>query len=180
MLVRDVMIPVIGHVEPDASVRDAAEKMRALNLNPMPVIENDRVVGVLTEQSLLNLAQREGLGVGSQRVRDAMSPEVNACLEDEDLSNVLKHVDASHSGRMPVVDHERHLVGFVSVEDLRKQERIAAGEVTAAGDVESISELVHYDDDTVDFMSDESFPASDPIPPPSSLGPEQHRNGEED
>jgi hypothetical protein len=38
-------------------------------------------------------------------------------------------------------------------------------------DVESISELVRFEEDPVDFMNDASFPASDPIPPPTSVGP---------
>lgn len=179
MQVREVMIPIAGHVDPDDSLRDAAEKMKALNLNPMPVVDAGKVVGVLTEQGMIERAERDGLAVGSQLVRDAMSTDVVCCSADEPIESALERIDKSRTARAPVVDSAGHLVGIVSAIDLRKREEIVPGEVTAVSDVESISELVHFDEDSVDFMSDASFPASDPIPPPSSLGrrsDEKNRN----
>lgn len=170
MRVKDVMIPAVGHVSPDDSLRDAAEQMKALNLSPMPVVKDGTVVGVLTEQILLDHVRSDGLAIGSHRVADAMSTDILCCTVDEPVDRALGRVDEGHAARLPVVDAERHLVGIVSRGDLERGMRVGSGE-TAVSDVESISELVDYDEDQVDFMSDSSFPASDPIPPPSTIGP---------
>jgi CBS domain-containing protein len=170
MLVKDVMTPAVGHVSPEESLRDAAERMKALNLSPMPVVEHGIVVGVLTEAILLDHVRTDGLAIGSHRVRDAMSREMACCSEDDSLYDVMNRVSKDHSARLPVVDAEGHLKGTVSIPDLRRGLESSSGE-TAIEDVESISQLVRYDEDPVDFMNDSSFPASDPIPPPSSVGP---------
>ncbi len=170
MLVKDVMIPVVGHVEPDMTMRDAAERMKSLNLSPMPVVENDRVVGLLTEKAVMELAATDGLAAGSHHVRDIMSTEVVCCSAGQEVADALRHLDEGSPARVPVIDDEKRLVGIVSFADLRKRERLESGEETAVSDVESISDLVDFDDDRVDYMSDSSFPASDPIPPPTTLG----------
>ncbi|MGI8968155.1 MAG: CBS domain-containing protein [Chloroflexota bacterium] len=174
MQVKDVMIPVVGSVEPDTLLRDAAETMKALNLNPLPVCDDEGVVvGILTEQALVDHAESAGLAVGSQKVSEAMSTDISCCFADEEIADALSHMDERATARMPVIARDHTLVGIVSLEDMRKKEQVVAGEVTAAGGVESISELVQFQDDQVDFMSDSSFPASDPIPPPTSLGSEE-------
>jgi CBS domain-containing protein len=175
--VKDVMIPVVGHVEPDMNLRDAAERMKALNMDPMPVVDGGKVVGVLGEQRLVELAAADGLAMGSHRVREAMTSDVPCCSADEDVESALRHFVAGTTARIPVVDGDQHLVGLVSLADLQKRALAEAGGVAAVSDVESVSELVQFDDDRVDFMSDSSFPASDPIPPPTSLGARGERDG---
>lgn len=169
MQVKDVMIPAVGHVSPNDSLRDAAEQMKALNLSPMPVVEDGKVVGILTEQILLDHVRSDGLAIGAHRVADAMSTDVLCCREDEPLGQALGRTEEGHAARLPVIDGKYHLVGIVSRADLQRGLRVDSGE-TAVGDVESISDLVPFQEDSVDFMSDASFPASDPIPPPTSLG----------
>src|SRR5579872_6601481 len=175
MQVRDVMIPVVGSIEADSTLRDAAETIKALNIDPIPVVHDGRVVGVMSEQDLGEVAKRELLATGSQRVRDVMSTEVACCSPDEDVQSAIESLAqqgcSNDSARVPVVDASRHLVGIVSLEDLRKRAEIVEEDVTAVSDVESIASLTHFDDDAVDFMSAESFPASDPLPPPSTVGP---------
>lgn len=172
MQVKDVMIPVIGSVSPDTNLRDVTEKMRSLDLDPMPVVENHKVVGVLTEGDILDRVRTAGLGSGSVLARDVMRKNTICCFADQDVSAALDTLEKGGTSRVPVIDRAQNLVGIVSAEDLRKREQILAGEVSAAGAVESVSDLATFDDDRVDFMSDSSFPASDPIPPPTSLGRE--------
>lgn len=173
MQVKDVMIPAVAHLEPDMSLRDAAERMKALDLDPMPVVDGGTVVGVLTERDVVARAETDGLAVGSHRVREAMSSDPDCCRAEEEISDALARVRDRGTARMPVIDANRHLVGIVAMADLIKHEQPPSTEGMAVGDVESITDLVAFDDDRVDFMSDESFPASDPIPPPTTLGPDR-------
>jgi CBS domain-containing protein len=169
MLVKDVMTQAVGHVSPDDSLRDAAEQMKALNVSPMPVVKDGMVVGILTEQILLDRVRSDGLAIGAHRVADAMSTDVTCCEAGEPLERALARIEEGHTARLPVLDDHRHLVGIVSRDELLRAAE-ADPAATAIGAVESISEVVRYDDDPVDFMADSSFPASDPIPPPATIG----------
>lgn len=174
MQVQDVMIPSAGCVDVDTTLREAAEKMKSLNLDPIPVCDEGRVIGVLNGDDLRAAAEQGLLATASKPVREAMKPGVICCRDEDDIESALAQLEnqpgARAGARVPVVNRERHLVGIVSLEDLRKREALVAEDVNAVENVESVSSLVHFDDDPVDYMSDESFPASDPVPPPSSLG----------
>lgn len=172
MKVQDVMIPVVGHVSPDDSLRDAAEQMKALNLSPMPVVEDGRIVGMLTEQILLDHVRTDGLAIGTHRVADAMSSDVVCCSETELVEEALHKVEEGHTARLPVINDQQCLVGIVSIDDLKRGLQVDAGKAPGHH-VESVAERREFEEDTVDFMSDGSFPASDPLPPPTTLGTSQ-------
>jgi hypothetical protein len=65
-----------------------------------------------------------------------------------------------------------HLVGMVSVDALHDHDREADEGTFAVDDVASIDQIIDFEEDPVEYMSDASFPASDPVPPPSTLGPD--------
>lgn len=177
MKVRDVMTPLVESVHPDDTLRQAAEKMKALDLDPIPVTEGDRLVGTLSDNQVSDTAAREGLGTGGHPVREAMSQEYTCCSADEDVHEAVERLgkerQQSPFSRLPVVDASGELVGLVTVQALVKRltEEEPGEGVAAVLGVESVASLINYDEDSVDFMSDESFPASDPMPPPSTLGP---------
>jgi CBS domain-containing protein len=168
--VKDVMTPVGGYVQPEMTLRDAAKKMTALRIDPMPVVQNDRVVGVITARALSARAARDGLAVGSELVSEVMSTAFTCCRAEQTVSDALRMFDRGDTERTLVVDETGRLVGLVSLDDLHKQERRSSGEVNSGSVIEPASDGVNFDDDRVDFMSDASFPASDPVPPPTILG----------
>lgn len=177
MLVKDVMTPLAESVQPDDTLRDATEKMHATGLEPMPVTENGELVGVLTDSVVKQTAATDGLATGSKRVEEVMTTNIACCCQDEDVITAVKHLGEHPERRifrrLPVVDRDQRLVGFVSVEALRKNladDELAGSGVAGVLDVESISSLVNFDDDRVSYMSNESFPASDPPPPPGDVG----------
>lgn len=178
MKLEEVMTPLVESAHPDDTLRDAAEKMNALDLNPLPVTEGKTIIGCITHDDVNRIAAEQGLSAGSIRVGDIMSPDVTCLRSDLEIDDALRDLGdepgARTYSRIPVINTHRELVGSVTVDSLRKRlEQEAPDEgVAAVFGVESISSLANFDDDRVDYMSDESFPASDPIPPPSTLGPE--------
>lgn len=181
MKVSEVMTPFAESVHPDDLLRDAFEKMKALDLDPMPVTEEGRLVGVLTTPAVADRAAESGLSTASVPVRDVMTG-VKACIRaDEDAADALQDLEGEPSAggfnRLPVVDDQGNLVGTVARDALRRgHEDEAVSEGTAAVfDVEAISSIADFQDDRVEYMSDESFPASDPPPPPSSFGSDEER-----
>lgn len=181
MQVRELMSPIAESVHPDDPLRDASEKMKALELDPMPVTEGNRLVGVLTAEGVQACAQKAGLGAGAIPARDAMSTSITSVTADESAHDALARLQPdvrdNRRARLPVVDGSDNLVGSVTVDTLRRHVEEPGEGVAAVFAVESISSLVDFDQDRVDFMSDESFPASDPIPPPSSLAPDETQTG---
>jgi CBS domain-containing protein len=177
MNVRELMTPLVESVGPDDTLRDASEKMNAFDLDPLPVTESGRLVGVLTHAALTQRAAQDGLAAGSTKVRDVMSNHTVCVQQDMDVSGALDQLgndaETRRFSRIPVIDARGELVGSVTVETLRQ--RLQADEAPNEGEaavfgVESVSSVRDFNEDRVAFMSDESFPASDPMPPPTALG----------
>jgi CBS domain-containing protein len=179
MKVSEVMIPFAQSVHPDDSLRDAFQTMKALDLDPMPVTEGERLIGVLSSAEVSARAAQSGLGTASVPVRDVMSGLTTCIRADQDADEALRELEAAGPsgafGKLPVIDAEGNLVGAVSRQDLsrgREGENVTEG-TAAIFAVESISSIADISDDPVEYMNDESFPASDPLPPPGTFGPDQ-------
>lgn len=173
MLVRDVMVPVAGHIDPEMNLREASEHIKALDIDPMPVVENGKIVGLLSSEDLQTASEEGGLGTGGRKVRNTMTSDVHCVREDMEIPEAIRHIE-QHSGRpqvarWPVTGGTGLLVGIVAIDDLQSHAHTADAGVAEVHDVQSVSEQVDFDEDRVDHMSDASFPASDPIPPPTTL-----------
>jgi CBS domain-containing protein len=166
MQVREVMGPLAGSANADDLLRDASAKMQSLGIDPLPVIDRGRVVGVLSRDSIMKRLERDGLTAGMSPVRDAMTTDVTCCYADQDVSEAVDAIEASPmaaaADRVPVIDREGHFVGVASLTSLRRHENELDDGIAATQDVSSVDDLVSYDQDKVDYMSDSSFPASDP------------------
>jgi CBS domain-containing protein len=171
MLVRDVMGPSMGGADANETLRDAWTRLEALDLDPLPVVEGDRVVGVLRRKQIHERLAASGLVASRESVHDVMAPATGLPVTDEDVEDVLKRLGQTEeaSDRLPVLDRDGRLVGIVTVRALRQRDPDADDGVAAVQSVESIDSLVSYDDDPVDYEIDGSFPASDP-PSGSSAG----------
>lgn len=179
MKVTDVMLPFADSVHPDDQLRDAVEKLKALDLDPIPVTQGERFVGVLSSSSVAATAAESGLSTGSVLVRDVMSDAATCVRVDDDVEEALLTIKragkADQSRKFPVVDAGGSLVGTVSARALEtghEEEQVSDG-TAAVFDVESISSMASVENDPVEFMDDESFPASDPPPSPGAFGPDE-------
>jgi CBS domain-containing protein len=174
MQVKDVMMSVVGHVDVDTSLRDATATMKSLHMDPIPVLDHGKVVGLLTERDILAVISQDGVGGGMRPVRDVMSTDVLYCRPDESVAEVSKALSsapqAARIERMPVVDEQQRLVGMVLRSALLRQDAESNDHPCASDAIRSIEGAADFKVDPVHYMSDESFPASDPVPPPSSLG----------
>lgn len=173
MQVRDVMVPVVGSIAPEASLREAMEKLKALDIDPLPVVSQGKLAGALYEQDVEEHARAAGLATASATVGEVMRAHPACCLDDQTVEYATEQMEdgasSNSSHRVPVVDRQGVLVGLVSLDDLHRHDGNTQVEGAAAGAVESVDQLVTWDADKVDYMSDESFPASDPLPPPTTL-----------
>ena len=118
MRVSDVMTKDVEMISGEKSLMLAASKMRARNIGFLPVVEDDSVVGVITDRDITLRGLGEGRAPQLTKVRDAMTPCVLSCYEDEVLTNAAKVMEENHVRRLLVLDELRHVVGLLSLEDL--------------------------------------------------------------
>lgn len=118
MQVREAMTRDVRIANPDQTIHDAARIMAECDVGALPVGEEDRLVGMITDRDIAVRAVAQGKSPDSTTVREVMSPEVKYCFEDEEISEVAQNMGVIQVHRLPVVDHEKRLVGIVALADI--------------------------------------------------------------
>jgi len=130
MKVREIMSRNVECIDRDASIKDAAGKMRLLDVGFLPVCEGGEVVGTLTDRDITIRHVADGQNPYRVKARDIMTPNVFFCYEDQDVEEVARYMQEHEVRRVLIYDRTERLVGVVSLGDLSK----AAGEERLAGE----------------------------------------------
>ncbi|HKT85767.1 MAG TPA: CBS domain-containing protein [Novosphingobium sp.] len=113
---------------PDNTLQSAAQTMAEIDAGFLPVGENDRLIGIVTDRDIAIRGVAQGKPPEAN-IRDVMSGEVCYCFDDDDTDRVIENMSELQVRRLPVVDHDKRLVGIVALSDLaRGGARMAAGE----------------------------------------------------
>lgn len=128
MKVGDCMTKDVKVANPEHSIREIAVMMGRLDAGAMPVGDNDRLVGMITDRDIAIRGVASGKGPDA-KVREVMSSDVKYCFEDDDVEDVLENMGDLQVRRLPVVDRNKRLVGIVSLGDLARN-----GEMAEAGE----------------------------------------------
>lgn len=107
--------------DPGQTIREAAQLMADQDIGALPVGENDRLVGMVTDRDITVRAVAQGLGPDT-RIRDVMSQEVMYCFDDEDLEDVAHNMGDIKVRRLPVLNRDKRLVGIIAISDLARRE----------------------------------------------------------
>jgi CBS domain-containing protein len=129
MLVKEAMSRDVKTVAPDQQIQEAARIMLDMDVGALPVGENDRLVGMITDRDIAVRAVAAGKAP-SARVRDVMSGKIMYCFEDEDTAHVARNMGDEQIRRLPVVDRDKRLVGILALADLATSAK--TGHATAA------------------------------------------------
>ena len=124
MRVSEAMTRNVRLCTPGAPIRDVARIMAEIDAGSVPVGENDRLIGMITDRDIAIRAVAEGKGPETP-VRDVMSEHIHYCFDDEEVDQVAKNMGDVRVRRLPVVNREKRLVGILSLGDLA---RSAGGE----------------------------------------------------
>lgn len=119
MKISECMTRDVELANPDMSLRDAARLMSKCDAGSLPVGDNDRLVGMVTDRDMAIRGLACGLGPDA-KVSEVMSKEIRYCFEDDDADDVLDHMSEQQVRRMPVLSREKRLVGIISLGDLSK------------------------------------------------------------
>jgi CBS domain-containing protein len=123
MRVSEVMTKKPECVLADATLQEAAGKMKELNVGALPVCDNDRLAGMITDRDIATRSSAAGHDPTARHVRDAMTPEVVYCFEDQDVSEAARLMGDKQIRRLPVLNRDKRLVGIVSLGDLAVETR---------------------------------------------------------
>ena len=113
---KDLMSRDVKVISPDMTIGEAAKKMRDGGFGMMPVGENDRMIGTISDRDIAIRAVAEGKGAGT-KVRDVMSEGIAWAYEDESVEEAATIMSKRQVRRLPVVDRDKRLVGIVALGD---------------------------------------------------------------
>jgi len=123
-MTRDVYI-----ANPQQSIKEVARVMGEIDCGAVPIAENERLVGMLTDRDIAIRAIGQNKGPET-RVAEVMTRDVRYCYEDEDLRHVTQNMGDQQIRRLPVIDRDKRLVGIISLGDVAMSSdgRAATGE----------------------------------------------------
>lgn len=117
MKISEMMTRDVKMTAPAQSIREAARMMADLDVGALPVADNDRLVGMITDRDIAVRAIASGRGPDTP-IRDVMTQEVKYCFEDQTLEEVAQNMGDIRLRRLPVLNRDKRLVGIVSIGDM--------------------------------------------------------------
>lgn len=121
MLVKELMSPNAEYISPDLTIQQAAEKMNSLDVGYLPVGENDKLVGSITDRDITIRAVAKGMDPSRTPVRDVMTKEIIYCFEDEPVEKAAKKMEDHQVRRLTVLNRNKRLVGICSIGDIAQR-----------------------------------------------------------
>jgi CBS domain-containing protein len=129
MMVKEIMSHKLESVLPTASLREAAQKMRDLNLGSLPVSDDGKLIGMITDRDIACRGVADGFDPASTTVREIMSRDISFCFSDDSVTDAVRQMEERHIRRLAVLNRNKTVAGFLSVEDVAQYSRQLAGEV---------------------------------------------------
>ena len=117
MQVKEIMTYTIESIGSNASLVDAARKMRSLEVGALPIWENDELVGMITDRDITIRAVADEKNPSSTSVKEIMTSDVCCCCEDDDIYDAAGMMEDRSIHRLLVVNSNNDPVGFVSLSD---------------------------------------------------------------
>ena len=125
----ELMTRTVQCVSPETYIQEVAQTMKSLDVGFLPVCENDRLVGALTDRDLVLRVIAEGKDVKDCKARDVMTHDVFWCYEDQTTDEVAGYMAGKEIRRVLILNRDKRLVGVISIGDLAK-----AGEEQITGE----------------------------------------------
>jgi CBS domain-containing protein len=135
MKVKDVMHRGVTWVEPGTSIREIARMMRDDDIGSVPVGDNDRLVGIVTDRDIICRGIADGADMSALRAGDVMSKPIIYCRTDDELENALRIMEKNKIRRLPVIDENKRLAGMLALGDISEM----GGEEMAGEVMRSVS-----------------------------------------
>lgn len=121
MLVREVMSKTPLYLPPTATLKEAATKMRDFDFGFIPVGEDDKLIGIVTDRDIAIRAVAKGLDPKLTRVKQILTKRILYCYEDEKLEKAAKSMEKQQVHRLIVLDRSKRMVGVITTGDVARK-----------------------------------------------------------
>jgi CBS domain-containing protein len=118
MKVKQAMHKGVQWVGPDTSIDELAKLMREHDIGAIPIGENDRLIGMVTDRDIVCRCVASGLDPKSATARDVMTEGIMFCLEKQELHDAACVMEAKKVRRLPVINGKKRMVGMLSLGDV--------------------------------------------------------------
>lgn len=123
MNIQSIMSAKPAYLSKNATVQEAAQKMKELDCGFIPVGDNDRLDGVITDRDIVLRCVTEGRDATTTKVGDILSDRVLYCAQDDSIESVARNMGQQQVCRLIVLNNrtDKRLVGIVSLGDISRQ-----------------------------------------------------------
>src|SRR5688572_3761812 len=111
MKIREIMTTNVECVPPDTGIPEVANKMKTLDVGFIPVCENDRLAGTVTDRDIVIRAVASGRDVNTCKARDIMTHDVFYSFEEDNVKDVASRMREKDVRRMLILNSDKRLVG---------------------------------------------------------------------
>ena len=118
MQVKDAMHAGVTWVGPETSLNELARKMRDEDIGAIPIGENDRLIGMVTDRDIALRGLADGRDVQTLTARDVMTSPIVYCRTDEDIGDAVRIMEDKAIRRLPVINGQKRMVGMLALGDI--------------------------------------------------------------
>jgi predicted transcriptional regulator len=138
MIVRDVMSKKLVTIPSQTNLRECAHKMNLLNVGVLPVSEQGKIIGLITDRDICCRGVGFGRDLETTKVMDIMSSHLTFCYDDQPCSAAAEQMKTKHIRRLLVQNRDHQTVGIITVDDLAHYSHALAGQA-----IDATSSLVY-------------------------------------
>jgi CBS domain-containing protein len=118
MKVREIVSRRVSQISSSAMLSEAADRMRRLRVSALPVVENNRIVGLITDRDIAIKAAAAGMNPRTTPISYVMARKVACCSEQDDVEEAARIMESRQVHRLVVLGADGRAVGVLSVGDL--------------------------------------------------------------
>lgn len=133
MKVRQAMHAGVDWCAPDTPLSEIARIMRDSDVGAVPIGENDRLIGMVTDRDIVCRGFTDGRDTAKMTAREVMTEGIVYCTEDADIEDAIHMMENKQIRRMPVINDSKRMTGMLSLGDLsHAADRELTGELAEA------------------------------------------------
>ena len=118
MKVKKIMHKGAQWVSPDISIQTLAKKMKQFDVGALPVGENDRLIGMVTDRDIAVRGVANGKNISNLTARDVMTKGIVWCRAEDSANKAARLMETKKIRRLPVIDKNKRMVGMLSLGDI--------------------------------------------------------------
>lgn len=121
MHVKEAMSKKPEFLPPTASLKEAALKMQKLDCGFIPIGENDKLIGAITDRDIVIRTLAKGKDPNKATLRDVMSKHIEYCFEEDDIDKAVQHMEDKQIHRLVVLNKNKRMTGILSLGDIARR-----------------------------------------------------------